>query len=159
LSEQLDDVAAELDDALEELRELARGLHPAVLADGGLRPALKALARRSAVPVRLDVRIASRLPEPIELAAYYVVAETLTNVAKHARATVVDVLADTVKERLRVEIRDDGCGGADFARGSGLVGLSDRRGPGPASIRTRDGTSYAPRTCHARRRAARLPWS
>jgi GAF domain-containing protein len=126
LSEQLDDVAAELGDVLGELRELARGLHPAVLAAGGLLPALKTLARRSAVPVRLDVRIASRLPEPIELAAYYVVAETLTNVAKHARATVVDVLAYTVDERLRVEIRDDGCGGADPARGSGLVGLSDR---------------------------------
>jgi len=126
LAEQVDDVAAELDNVLGELRELARGLHPAALADGGLPPALKTLARRSAIPVQLDLRIAGPLPEPIELAAYYVVAETLTNAAKHADATFVVVTATADQDRLRIEIVDDGCGGADLTNGSGLVGLSDR---------------------------------
>jgi signal transduction histidine kinase len=123
---QLDGVAAELGGVLDELRELARGLHPAALAEGGLRPALKALGRRSAVPVRLDVRIDGRLPEPIELAAYYVVAEALTNTAKHADATVVDVHAAADAGVLRVGVRDDGRGGADPNGGSGLIGLTDR---------------------------------
>jgi GAF domain-containing protein/ketosteroid isomerase-like protein len=124
--EQLDDVVAELINVLGELRELARGVHPAALVDGGLSPALKTLARRSGIPVQLDLRIAGPLPEPIELAAYYVVAETLTNAAKHANATFVVVTATTGQERLRIEIVDDGCGGADLTNGSGLVGLSDR---------------------------------
>jgi signal transduction histidine kinase len=123
---QLDGVAAELGGVLDELRELARGLHPTVLADGGLRPALKTLARRSAVPVRLDVRVDARFPEPIELAAYYVVAEALTNTAKHAHATVVDVQAAAGDGVLRIRVCDDGRGGADLTRGSGLVGLTDR---------------------------------
>ena len=123
---QLDGVAAELGGVLDELRELARGLHPTVLADGGLRPALKTLARRSAVPVHLDVRVDGRFPEPIELAAYYVVAEALTNTAKHAHATVVDVQAAADDGVLRVDVRDDGRGGADPTGGSGLVGLTDR---------------------------------
>jgi signal transduction histidine kinase len=123
---QLDGIAAELGGVLDELRELARGLHPAALADGGLRPALKTLARRSAVPVRLDVRVDARFPEPIELAAYYVVAEALTNTAKHAHATVVDVHAAADDGVLRVDVRDDGRGGADPTGGSGLVGLTDR---------------------------------
>jgi signal transduction histidine kinase len=126
LSVQLDGVAAELGGVLEELRELARGLHPAALADGGLRPALKTLARRSAVPVRLDVRVDARFPEPIELAAYYVVAEALTNTAKHAHATVVDVQAAAGDGVLRIRVCDDGRSGADLTRGSGLVGLTDR---------------------------------
>jgi signal transduction histidine kinase len=91
LAAQLDDVAAGLTDVLDDLREIARGIHPAALAEGGLRPALKTLARRSAVPVRLAVGVDGRLPEPIEIAAYYVVAEALTNTAKHASATVADV--------------------------------------------------------------------
>jgi signal transduction histidine kinase len=111
---------------LDELRELARGLHPATLADGGLRPALRTLARRSAVPVRLDVGVDGRLPEQVELAAYYVVAEALTNAAKHADASVVDVRVATGQGQLWVEIRDDGRGGADPTGGSGLVGLTDR---------------------------------
>jgi signal transduction histidine kinase len=111
---------------LEELREIARGLHPAILADGGLRPALKALARRCAVPVRLDIRAGDRLPEPVEIAAYYVVAEALTNTAKHAHASVVDVQVETVNSVLHVRVRDDGRGGADVTGGSGLVGLKDR---------------------------------
>ncbi|WP_346279691.1 GAF domain-containing protein [Pseudonocardia sp.] len=126
LTAELDSVAAELDGVLDELRELARGLHPAALADGGLRPALSILARRSAVPVRLDVRVDGRLPEPVELAAYYVVAEALTNAAKHADASVVDVRVSTGQGQLWVEIRDDGRGGADPTGGSGLVGLKDR---------------------------------
>ncbi len=126
LIEELDGVGAELDNVLGELRELARGLHPAALANGGLSPALKTLARRSAIPVRLDLRIAGRLPEPIELAAYYLVAETLTNAAKHADATLIVVTATAGQERLRIVIVDDGRGGADLTNGSGLVGLSDR---------------------------------
>jgi signal transduction histidine kinase len=126
LRAQLDGVAGELTGVLEELREIARGLHPAALAEGGLRAALKTLARRSAVPVRLDVRIAGRLPEPIELAAYYAVAEALTNTAKHASASVVDVQADSGEGVLHVRVRDDGRGGADVTGGSGLVGLTDR---------------------------------
>jgi signal transduction histidine kinase len=122
----LDEVAGELDSVLDDLRELARGIHPAVLAAGGLVPALKTLARRSAVPVHLDVHVDRRLPEPIELAAYYAVAEALTNAAKHARATVVDVRVEAGDGDLRIEVRDDGRGGADRAGGSGLVGLTDR---------------------------------
>ena len=126
LAGQLNDVATGLGEALDELREIARGIHPAALAEGGLRPALKALARRSAIPVRLDVRVDERLPEQVELAAYYAVAEALTNTAKHAAASVVDVDVQAGQDVLRVEVRDDGRGGATFARGSGLVGLKDR---------------------------------
>jgi signal transduction histidine kinase len=126
LTAQLDGIAAEIGGVLDELRELARGLHPAALADGGLRPALKTLARRSAVPVRLDVCVDRRLPEPVELAAYYAVAEALTNAAKHAQATVVDVDVQAGEDVLHVRVRDDGRGGADPAGGSGLVGLTDR---------------------------------
>jgi GAF domain-containing protein len=126
LTAQLDGVAAEIGDVLDELREIARGLNPPALADGGLRPALKTLARRSAVPVHLDVRVEGRLPDQIELAAYYVVAEALTNAAKHAEASQADVQVDSSDGLLRVRICDDGRGGADLARGSGLVGLTDR---------------------------------
>jgi signal transduction histidine kinase len=126
LAVQMDLVADGLTGVLDELREIARGLHPAALAEGGLRPALKALGRRSGVPVRLDVRLDGRLPEPVELAAYYVVAEALTNTAKHAHATVVDVHVAADDGVLRVRVRDDGRGGADLTRGSGLVGLTDR---------------------------------
>jgi signal transduction histidine kinase len=126
LAQQLDGVAAGLVGVLEELREIARGLHPAILAQGGLRPALKALARRSAIPVRLDVQVEGRLPEQIEIAAYYVVAEALTNAAKHAHATVVDAEVAAGEGALRVSVRDDGRGGADVTGGSGLVGLRDR---------------------------------
>jgi signal transduction histidine kinase len=128
LAGRLDEVVTGLTGALDELRELARGIHPAILADGGLRPALRTLARRSVVPVRVDVRVEGRLPEPIEVAAYYLVAEALTNAAKYAHATVfdVDVDVDAVEGVLRIRVRDDGHGGADLAGGSGLVGLKDR---------------------------------
>jgi signal transduction histidine kinase len=126
LRSQLGDLAGQASAAVDDLRELARGIHPAVLAEGGLRPALGALARRSSVPVRLDVRGAQRLPEQIEIAAYYVVSEALTNAAKHAGATAVEVDVDAGDAGLRLRVSDDGRGGADLAGGSGLVGLKDR---------------------------------
>jgi signal transduction histidine kinase len=126
LMQRLDGAAAGLTGVLEELREIARGLHPAILADGGLRPALKALARRSAVPVRLDAEVEGRLPEPVETAAYYMVSEALTNTAKHADASAAEVEVAAGDGVLHVRVRDDGRGGAAFGRGSGLVGLKDR---------------------------------
>jgi signal transduction histidine kinase len=119
-------VAEGLASVLEDLQEMARGIHPAILAQGGLGPALKTLARRSSVPVELDVPAAARLPERVEVAAYYVVSEALTNAAKHAHATVVHVDADVAGHALRLRVRDDGAGGADPVRGTGLVGLKDR---------------------------------
>ena len=112
--------------ATEELRELSRGIHPAVLSEGGLAPALRALCRRSAVPVELDLHDGRRLPEQVEVAAYYVVSEALTNAAKHARPSMVSVALETDDATLQLAIRDDGVGGADPSQGSGLVGLSDR---------------------------------
>jgi signal transduction histidine kinase len=126
LGQWLDRMAAALDGVLAEVREIARGLHPAVLATGGLRPALHVLARRSAVPVRLDVQVAGRLPDPIEIAAYYSVAEALANTAKHAGASAADVTVAAADDVLRVRVSDDGRGGADFAGSSGLAGLKDR---------------------------------
>jgi PAS domain S-box-containing protein len=111
---------------LDELRKISRGIHPAILSEGGLGPALKALARRSGVPVELDVRTDSLLPERVEVAVYYVVAEALTNAAKHAHASVVHVDVDTDDSIVQLAIRDDGVGGADPTQGSGLIGLTDR---------------------------------
>jgi PAS domain S-box-containing protein len=126
LHAQIDELGNELDAILNELRELSHGIHPAVLVTGGLRPALKTLARRCPVPVSLDVALRERLPEPIETAAYYVVCEALTNTAKHAHASSVEVHANTFNGILQVQIRDNGRGGADLNNGSGLVGLKDR---------------------------------
>ena len=126
LQAELDRVAAGLTGVQDELREFARGIHPAVLAEGGLGPALRTLARRSVVPVQLRVGMEGRLPERVEVAAYDVVAEALTNVAKHAGASLVQVEVDADDGLVRVSVRDDGVGGADPARGSGLVGLKDR---------------------------------
>jgi signal transduction histidine kinase len=126
LAAELDGVAAGLVGALDELHEFARGIHPAILAEGGLAPALRTLARRSAVAVALNVRVHGRLLEPIEVGAYYVVSEALTNAAKHAGASYAAVEVEAVDGVLRVSVRDDGVGGADFAHGSGLVGLKDR---------------------------------
>jgi signal transduction histidine kinase len=128
--EELRDVLAQAANAvtaaLNEVREIARGIHPAVLSEGGLAPALRALARRSAVPVKLTVSTSGRLAERIEVTAYYVVSELLTNAVKHARASVVRVAVEQRDKTLRLSIRDDGVGGADPARGSGLIGLRDR---------------------------------
>jgi signal transduction histidine kinase len=126
LSAQLARAVAEANGALEDLRETARGIHPAILAKGGLRAALKTLASRSPIPVDLRVAAEDRLPEPVEVSAYYVAAEALTNVARHARAASVSVDVEIAGEVLRVAVRDDGCGGADFSGGTGLVGLKDR---------------------------------
>jgi signal transduction histidine kinase len=126
LGHQLDVITTGLDDVLDELREIARGLHPAVLADGGLPPALKTLARRSAVPVNLDIQVNRRLPDPVETAAYYTVAEALTNAAKHAHATTADIHVAESDGVLHVRVRDNGCGGASFSHGTGLLGLGDR---------------------------------
>jgi PAS domain S-box-containing protein len=126
LAEQLTQVGNGLAEALDDLRELSRGIHPAILSEGGLVPALKALARRSAVPVELDLAIAKRLDERVEIGAYYVVSEALTNTAKHARASKVEVHARAVDGVLQLKIDDDGVGGADPSRGSGLTGLVDR---------------------------------
>jgi signal transduction histidine kinase len=119
-------VADDLTATLEELRELSRGIHPAILTAGGLRPTVKALARRSTVPVELDVDVPTRLPDPVEVAAYYVISEALTNTAKHANATIVHINLHTHEDRLHLTIQDDGDGGATPERGSGLVGLIDR---------------------------------
>jgi PAS domain S-box-containing protein len=126
LQAQLSGVVDGLAGALEELQEISRGIHPAILARGGLVLALKALARRSAVPVELEVRVETRLPEPVERAAYYIVSEALTNTAKYAHASTVHVAVEARHGVLGLSIRDDGCGGADPTRGSGLIGLTDR---------------------------------
>jgi signal transduction histidine kinase len=120
------DVASGIHSILDDLRELSRGIHPAVLSKGGLAPALKTLARRSAIPVELDVRTPFRAPEPIEVAVYYVVAEALTNVAKHAQASLATVDVEVLDGGVRASVSDNGVGGADPSCGSGIVGLCDR---------------------------------
>jgi signal transduction histidine kinase len=123
---QLSDVQEGLVAALDEVREISRGIHPAILSEGGLVPALKSLGRRSAVPVELDLRAVGRLPAPVEAAAYYVASEALANAVKHANATVVQVEVEVHGDTLHLSIRDDGVGGADPTRGSGILGLTDR---------------------------------
>jgi signal transduction histidine kinase len=125
-AELLDAAGAELDQALAELRELARGIHPAVLTDRGLGPALEALAGRSPVPVDLTAEIDGSLPPPVEAAAYYVAAEALTNVARYASASHATIRVARLNGAARIEVRDDGVGGADPSAGSGLRGLADR---------------------------------
>jgi signal transduction histidine kinase len=125
LKDQIAHIATDLGAVSQELREISHGLHPAVLSNG-LAPALKTLGRRSAVPVDLDIGVHVQVPERVEMAAYYVVAEALTNAAKHAHASKVDVRVHTEDAMLRLLIRDDGDGGADTAKGSGLTGLMDR---------------------------------
>jgi signal transduction histidine kinase len=119
-------VAEGLTTAIDELRELSRGIHPSILTEGGLSPALKALGRRSPVRVKLDMGFEQRLPDHVEVAAYYTVSEALTNASKHANATRVWVSLRVEDDVLLLSVRDDGVGGADFNRGSGLTGLRDR---------------------------------
>ncbi len=122
----LQQASDEAGQALRELRDLAQGLHPAVLTEAGLGPALESLAERSPAPVELSVSTEGRLPVPVEVAAYYVVSEALANVAKHAQASSVTVRVDRKGERLHLEVADDGVGGAGVRPGSGLEGLADR---------------------------------
>jgi signal transduction histidine kinase len=126
LRAQISEIGDGLTRVLDELREISRGIHPAILSEGGLECALKALARRSAVPAMLTVHAQRRLPERVEVAGYYLVAEALTNAAKHAKASIVHVDIEAADECVRISIRDDGVGGADPAQGSGLIGLVDR---------------------------------
>jgi signal transduction histidine kinase len=126
LKKQISDMVHGLAGISEDLQEIARGIHPAILSKGGLGPALKTLARRSGVPVKLDLRLNRELVESAEVAAYYVVAEALTNAAKHARATEVKVCVEVDDANLRLSIQDDGIGGAHAGKGSGLTGLTDR---------------------------------
>ena len=126
LDADLRSFGVDLNEVLEELRTIASGLHPAALSEGGLAPALRTLARRSSVPVVLDVRLSGEVAKSVEVAAYYFVAETLTNTAKHAEASRIDVTVELRDGHLWVCVRDDGVGGAAPTRGSGLVGLTDR---------------------------------
>ena len=126
MGSRLDEVATGMASVLDELREIARGIRPAGLSAGGLRQALTTLADRSAVPVRLDVQAEAEIPERIGVAAYYVVAESLANAAKHAEASFIVVRVRVFDGELLISVRDDGRGGADLAHGSGLVGLQDR---------------------------------
>jgi len=126
LRAHLAEVADELTEATDDLRELSRGIHPAILSGSGLPPALKALARRSVIPVELQVDVPERPSEEIEVAAYYVVSEALTNATKHAKGSFVEVKVQTLDDTLHLTVRDDGVGGARPGRGSGLIGLIDR---------------------------------
>jgi signal transduction histidine kinase len=122
----LDRSREELDEALKELRELARGIHPAVLSDRGLGAAIETLARRAPLPVAVGELPPERLPEHVELAAYFVVSEALTNVAKYASASQASVTVAQENGTLMIEISDDGVGGANLDLGTGLRGLIDR---------------------------------
>ena len=124
--DQLSGIVSGLTGVSTDLQEISRGIHPAILSKGGLGPALKTLARRSAVPVTVDLAIDRGLPDSVEVGAYYVVSEALTNVAKHARASHVVVSGQSNDGILYLSINDDGIGGADFGNGSGLLGLRDR---------------------------------
>jgi signal transduction histidine kinase len=126
VQDELSLLADGLTATLDELREISRGIHPAVLSDAGLAPALKALVRRSSVPISLDLNLDWRLAEPVEVAAYYVASEALTNALKHAQASVIEVRVDCRDDELVISVRDDGIGGADRSRGSGIIGLTDR---------------------------------
>jgi signal transduction histidine kinase len=126
LGERLDQASDELGRALNELREFARGIHPAILTERGLVPALESLAERSTVPATVEATLDGRLPASVEATAYFVVSEGLANVGKYSKATAVAIRAWIENGELRVEVADDGIGGADPLRGSGLRGLSDR---------------------------------
>jgi PAS domain S-box-containing protein len=137
---ELSRIATGLADAVADLQEISRGIHPAILSQGGLGPALRTLARRSTVPVALDITTDARLPDPVEVAAYFVACEALANATKHAQASRIEVSLAPRDGSLLLSIRDDGVGGADPALGSGLVGLGDRVEALGGSIRVRSRT-------------------
>jgi signal transduction histidine kinase len=124
--DQLDQIGQSLTNVVEELREISSGIHPVVLRHGGLRAGIGGLARRAGVPVKVDVPAALDLPDPIEVAAYYVASEAFTNTAKHAHAASIEVSVGVDERELELTIRDDGIGGATVGAGSGLIGLIDR---------------------------------
>jgi signal transduction histidine kinase len=126
LKDQLSHMTEEVAGLLDELREISHGVHPAVLSQAGLGPALRSLARRAPLPVRVGIDVPGRLPEQLEVAAYYVVSEALTNAAKHSDAAAAEVTVTVGDGSLRVRVSDKGTGGADEAKGSGIVGLRDR---------------------------------
>ena len=126
VAELIEKAVASAESANDELRDLARGIHPVILATDGLAPALRGIARRSPIPVALDLQMHGRLPERVEVTAYYVVSEALTNAAKHSNATAVHIAVTVTDSEVRVSIGDDGVGGADLGNGSGLLGLNDR---------------------------------
>lgn len=138
----LGDVGRELETAIEELRELARGILPPILTDAGLGPAVESLALRASVPVDAEVALSGRLPPAIESTLYFVIAEGLANVARHAHATHVTIRISAEHGRVAVEVADDGVGGAAAVRGSGIQGLVDRVGALGGSLRvdSRDGS-------------------
>ncbi len=123
---QIGEAVAGLAEASNDLRELARGIHPAILSRGGLGPALKVLARRCTIPVALQLSLEGDISESAGVVAYYVVAEAITNAVRHAHATAINIDAETTGSHLVLSIRDDGVGGADSRNGSGLIGLADR---------------------------------
>jgi len=125
-AEQWSRTAEGLTDVVQELREICRSLHPAILETGGLSPAVRALARRAGIPVELTMNVTGRLPRDVEATAYYVVSEALANAAQHARASAVEIDIGVAGDDFRLQVRDDGAGAADVARGSGLIGLTDR---------------------------------
>ena len=139
LRAELSGVADGLAGAVEDLQEISRGIHPAILSKGGLAPALRALASRSAIPVDLDIAAEMRLAESIEVAVYFIASEALANAAKHSHATLIDLSLVQSDGRLVLAVRDDGVGGADPTRGSGLVGLTDRVDALGGSISVRSG--------------------
>jgi PAS domain S-box-containing protein len=122
----LERIGREIEAVLEDVRELSRGLHPGLLAQGGLKPSLRALARKSPIPVQLEVNVGQRPPQSIEIAVYYVVSEALTNTTKHAHASEISVIVTSTGAALRAVIEDNGRGGAEASAGSGLIGLVDR---------------------------------
>jgi signal transduction histidine kinase len=126
LRDELSGVAMGLAAAVEDLQEISRGIHPAILTKGGLAPALRTLALRSPIPVDLRIDTEERLAEPLEAAAYFVASEALANAAKHSEASRIDVSLERRDGALVLSVRDDGVGGVEPARGSGIVGLDDR---------------------------------
>jgi signal transduction histidine kinase len=126
LRQRVATTASGLSSVLEDLQEISRGLHPAILSRGGLQPAIKALARRAAVPIELDLHVARRLDERLEVAVYYIVAEAVTNAIRHPDTSVVRIHLRLADDVIQMEVEDDGVGGAAVGGGSGLIGLKDR---------------------------------